>query len=67
MKKVLLFAGVLFLFSATSCKKDYTCSCEWLGTTTDTVFEKSTKKDAEDKCAEANTELSAVGGSCAIK
>ena len=44
MKKVLLFAGVLFIFGATSCKKDYTCSCELAGTTTDSVIENSTKK-----------------------
>ena len=67
MKKVLLFAGVLFLFSATSCKKDYTCSCEWAGTTTDTVFEDVTKKDAEDACDEANTSMALLGGSCKLK
>ena len=44
MKKVLLFAGVLFIFGATSCKKDYTCSCTILGQTSDTVFEKFQKR-----------------------
>ena len=48
-------------------KKDYTCSCEWLGTTTESVMEKTTKKDAEDACAQANTEMATVGGSCALK
>ena len=67
MKKVLLFAGVLFIFGATSCKKDYTCSCTILGQTSDTGFEKVSKKDAEDACDEANTSAALLGGSCSLK
>ena len=67
MKKVLLFAGVLFVFGATSCKKDYTCSCELAGTTTDSVIENSTKKDAEAACDEANATWALLGGTCTLK
>ncbi len=73
MKKVLLFAGVLFMFSATSCKKDYTCSCAGYtdGTLTveplDFTIEDSKKKDAEDACAEMNVLYSSLGSSCALK
>jgi hypothetical protein len=67
MKKVLLFAGVLFLFSATSCKKDYTCSCTALGSTEDYKYEKVSKKDAEDACDASSATYALLGGSCELK
>ena len=77
MKKIFLFAGVLFLFSATSCKKDYTCSCTGYESTSgsltitvsanDYPIENAKKKDAEDACAELHTTYSAFGASCSLK
>lgn len=52
MKNLLLIAAVLFAFSVTSCKKDYTCVCTVAGTSTDLEMEDVSKKDAEDACDE---------------
>ena len=46
MKNLFLIAAVLFAFSASSCKKDYTCAC----TSGDIEIKDAKKKDAEDTC-----------------
>ena len=45
MKKVLLAVAVVAFFA--SCKKDYTCTCTLLGTTTTTDFPGLNKSDAD--------------------
>jgi len=69
MKKLVLSIAALALVATTmtSCKKEYTCSCTILGTTTDTKLEKMSKSDAEAKCNEAGTAAAIFGGSCSIK
>ena len=66
MKHLFLIAAVLFAFSVTSCKKDYTCVCTISG---DLEMEDVSKKDAEDACdvfdeAEKSVDASA---SCKLK
>ena len=64
-----LFILVAFVAMATlsSCKKDYTCSCTILGTTTDSVLEKQKKADAEAACNEADAAAKLFAGSCTLK
>ena len=52
MKKVLLFAGVLFIFGATSCKKEYTCTCTHSGSEVTETYAVMSKKDAKEACKE---------------
>jgi hypothetical protein len=54
----LVFAG-LVLFS--SCKKDWTCECNVLGTTIPIIIEDSTKKDAKAECEDD------TNGACKLK
>ncbi|MES2630071.1 MAG: hypothetical protein V4616_13990 [Bacteroidota bacterium] len=64
MRKPLLFVAVAMMAIATvSCKKDRTCACssaaldELTGTKNEMKYEiKDTKKKAEDKCNEYQTE-----------
>lgn len=51
MKNLFVIAAVLFAFSATSCKKDYTCECTGgiLGPKNYDLG-KNKKDDAETKC-----------------
>lgn len=59
MKKASYIFAVLTLTLLFACKKNRTCSCEYdyqgadttWTSTKDTIIEKSTKKDAVDKCA----------------
>lgn len=67
MKKLVLAVAALGLISLTSCKKEYTCSCSLLGTTTETKTAKVTKKDAKSACDALSTQAKTVGGSCALK
>ena len=71
MNKILLAAGVLMLFAATSCKKDWDCNC----TTTDSSgtfpavsttiqINDASKKDAEDACAANETTVGTLSTSC---
>jgi len=60
MKKGFLFLGgaaFIVALSFTSCKKDYTCECTFTAPqpTLTVPFDKSSKKDAEDGCASAET------------
>ena len=75
MKKLLISLVVVAFasFALTSCKKDYTCECEYemLGVKQTHSFpiEKSSKKDAKDVCSEYAT-TAGVGGityNCALK
>ncbi|MEX2595991.1 MAG: hypothetical protein WEC59_03595 [Salibacteraceae bacterium] len=58
MKKLLLpVALVAFVFAGTSCKKDYTCTCEVFGISTTTEYNglsKSEADDAEAACTSTN-------------
>jgi hypothetical protein len=54
MKKVLLFAVVLGAVSLTSCKKDYTCSWTYAGTTTVTDSPGLSSSEADDAEAVCN-------------
>lgn len=63
MKKGLaIFAIIAFASSFVACKKDYTCTCTYSGTTTTYKLGKMKKSDAESACA-----VYAIGGSsCTI-
>jgi hypothetical protein len=59
----LLVAGLTF----TSCKKNYSCECEVLGSKTTADYGKLNKKDGETvekTCKDADTAAKIVGGSC---
>jgi hypothetical protein len=66
MKKTILFLAVVAMFSATSCKKEYTCSCSIAGGTPVEVKsgKKLSKKDAKTWCTNSNT---VAGVSCSLK
>ena len=65
MKKLtLLFAGIAFVASLSSCKKDYVCKCTSGGVAYETALGKQKKKDAEDACAVFSTGAALNGGSC---
>lgn len=75
MKKlfVALFA-IGFIFSMSSCKKDYTCECTFSpdGSTSTTMtfdYENVKKQDAEDVCAtqESLYKLTDTAASCKLK
>jgi hypothetical protein len=57
MKKVLLAVAVVAFFA--SCKKDYTCTCNILGTSTTVDYPGLNKSDAETAEASCTT-----GGLC---
>lgn len=71
MKKVLiLVAGVAFIASLSSCKKDWTCACTYGSDTslnTSYTIPKAKKKDAQAACDVWGTGASLVGGSCDLK
>ncbi len=50
----------------TSCKKDWTCTCTALGTTTPVPYTKLSKKDATTACDQANASYALLGGSCKL-
>ena len=50
MKNLIIIAVVMFAFGATSCKKDYTCTCTYSGQTIPAEIKKAKKGDAEDTC-----------------
>lgn len=72
MKKVALFAAVVFAFGLTACKKDYTCECTvtdssgTIATTTTSTTINATKSDAESAC-DSSTSLGTITTTCAIK
>lgn len=58
MKKVFLFAAVLGATTLTSCKKDYTCTCDVFGT--DYVVEYNDVKSSDAETLEASCETSSL-------
>jgi hypothetical protein len=61
MKKTLLTLGAAaFLLSFSSCKKDWTCTCEFLGTAGATVIPDATRGDAHDKCDALETSARSI-------
>lgn len=68
MKKVLLFAGVLFIFGATSCKKEYNCTCTYSGSEVTETYAVMSKKDAKEACKEDEDAWSSlnVSATCEI-
>lgn len=64
MKKVLVAVAVVAFFA--SCKKDYSCDCTILGTTTKTAIKDAKKKDATDACDALDTSAKILGGSCTL-
>lgn len=68
MKKALsLVAGVaLVAVLFTSCKKDYTCTCTILGSTSTSTIANSSKGDATDACDALNVSAAVLGGSCKL-
>jgi len=56
MKKLLFLTFTVALLSATSCKKNYTCTCidSDDGRTETHTLPKSSKSDAELNCAKSN-------------
>lgn len=70
MKKVLIGSAfaVMALVVLSSCKKDYTCTCTVLGTTSASEIKDSKKKDAEDACSALETTAKIVdpAASCSI-
>ncbi len=64
MKKIIGVAAfaVLGMVALSSCKKDYTCTCTYLGTTSSYVIKDSKKSTAETACAVYST----GGASCSI-
>jgi len=56
MKKVILFCGLgLFLFSFTSCKKDWNCDCTVSSILVEININGATKGDATEICDETQT------------
>jgi len=71
MKKVLLVAAVA-CFTLVSCKKDYTCTCNYTpsgGTAQVNTFPMKDvkKKDAKDACNSLGSIYIAQGGTCDFK
>lgn len=71
-KHILLFAAGALIFGLSSCKKDWTCECTFTAVdgstqTSTTIFPKSTKKDAQTACDQAEQALSYANGNCTLK
>lgn len=74
MKKLIIACGVVAMsVFATSCKKDYTCSCTYTDVmgneqSPEVPIENAKKSDAEDTCNEAEDGYNAVGtdASCSL-
>jgi len=69
MKKVLSILAVsAFVFTLSSCKKDYTCECSGEGGWDFSGEMKDVKKkDAEEVCDSWNATYSMFGASCELK
>ncbi len=67
MKKLLILSvGVLLVAGMTSCKKDYTCKCTVAGVSATTTIN-DTKKNAESKCNEGDSNVLGVVTECEIE
>jgi hypothetical protein len=68
MKNLLLIVGILFVFGAVSCKKDYTCTCTILGIESKSEIKDAKKSDAEDACSALETaaKITDASASCSI-
>jgi hypothetical protein len=67
MKKITLLAIIGFSFSLASCKKDYTCTCTYQGTSYTYEMKDVKKKDAKTTCNSLGTQWISAGGSCDFK
>ena len=67
MKNLFVVSMIMFAFSATSCKKDYTCTCTIYSTET-IVTEKQKKKDAEEECDKMDADAKTIdsNGGCEL-
>ncbi len=63
MKKIASVCVIaLVVLSMSSCKKDWTCTCTLLGTSSSIPINDATKSDAEDACSA----LEILGNSCEL-
>ncbi|MEP7128812.1 MAG: hypothetical protein ABI729_08090 [Chitinophagales bacterium] len=65
MKK-LLFIATITIVGLASCKKDYNCTCDILGTVTVTPIQNVSKDDAQSTCDAANVSAVLFGGTCTL-
>lgn len=65
MKKLTLSVLALVAISFASCKKDYTCVCNWKGTTVEAS--RTTINDTKDKANSACSDLSSSVKECSIQ
>ena len=65
---ILSAALLLIAISFSSCKKDYTCTCYATGKiiTKKSIYNQSTKKNAQEKCGNLSRSVSGVGGWCEL-
>ena len=61
MKKITLLAAAFVAISFASCKKDYTCSCSYVGGSSVTKIEGTSKKGAQAHCVSGTTTGSTSG------
>jgi hypothetical protein len=66
MKKLILGAFAIGGLFMTSCKKDYTCTCNTLGVETKNPIKDASKKEAQDTCDKMNESAKIVNGSCKL-
>lgn len=68
MKKLAMVLGVAALFAGTtSCKKDYTCTCETAGIEVSSRTINDTKSNATDDCNSGDGEVLTVVTDCEIQ
>ncbi len=66
MKYALLVFG-FGLFLLASCQKDYTCTCQINGQTTETITIRGTKKNATEACDLNDANILGVVQDCSIQ
>lgn len=68
MKKVLLLAVAgVFVLGMSSCKKDYTCTCDVSGQKYTYELKDVKKKDAKNACDQVGSSWIIIGGTCDFK
>jgi hypothetical protein len=66
-KLITLSLALLLVAGLTSCKKEYTCKCTVAGISSATTTIKDTKKNAESKCNEGDSNVLGVVTDCEIQ